>query len=194
MSHQIRPGVRGGRDQFSWDQVKEDKQRLNYLGSSIHGVPDKFKRGPETFWYAKESKVIKSKLDSEDVIEIQNIKDKENQMMEKLLYGCGLVKKEGIPEVIKFKKEENIETQKSNYSHEINYEKRYTRDNQRRYEDEQRYYRDSRRHNRDIQRYTGDVQGSSRNRESYNRHYESYDVQGRSYKTDNRSRSPRMYK
>ena len=63
MAHQIRPGARGGRDQFSWDQVKEDKQRLNYLGSSIHGVPDKFKKGLEA------------------------IKSKEKQMMEVLLCG-----------------------------------------------------------------------------------------------------------
>lgn len=92
MSHQIRPGARGGRDQFSWDQVKEDKQRLNYLGSSIHGLPDKFKKGPETFWYAKETKSIPEKK-SNDKSEIDAIKDKEKQMMEALL-GGGSVKSE----------------------------------------------------------------------------------------------------
>lgn len=85
MSNQIRPGARGGRDQFSWDQVKEDKLRLNYLGSSIHGVPDKYKKGPDTFWYAKEptNTTLKSKN------EIKNVKDKEKQMMESLLGGSG---------------------------------------------------------------------------------------------------------
>lgn len=87
MSHQIRPGARGGRDQFSWDQVKEDKQRLNYLGSSIHGVPDKFKKGPETFWYAKETKSIPEKRTDEVKSEIMSIKEKEKQMMEALLGG-----------------------------------------------------------------------------------------------------------
>ena len=93
MSHQIRPGVRGGRDQFSWDQVKEDKQRLNYLGSSIHGVPDRFKKGPETFWYAKESKSI-PESGEKDSIEI--IKNKEKQMMETLL-GIGGPKTKAKP-------------------------------------------------------------------------------------------------
>ena len=84
MSHQIRPGARGGRDQFSWDQVKEDKQRLNYLGSSIHGVPDKYKKGPDTFWYAKENKTIP---DSKGIEEIEMLKNKEKQIMETLLGG-----------------------------------------------------------------------------------------------------------
>lgn len=85
MSHQIRPGVRGGRDQFSWDQVKEDKQRSNYLGSSIHGVPDKFKKGPETFWYAKGKAQSASESKTS---EIEAIKIKEKQMMEALLGGA----------------------------------------------------------------------------------------------------------
>ena len=84
MAHQIRPGARGGRDQVSWDQVKEDKQRLNYLGSSIHGVPDKFKKGPETFWYAKEQK---TEPEASKKNEIEAIKSKEKQMMEVLLCG-----------------------------------------------------------------------------------------------------------
>ena len=29
-------GTRGGRDQFSWEDVKDDKDRSNYLGHSIH--------------------------------------------------------------------------------------------------------------------------------------------------------------
>lgn len=87
MSQQIRPGARGGRDQFSWDKVKEDKQRLNYLGSSIHGLPDKFKKGPETFWYAKETKSIPEKKSNDIKSEIEAIKDKEKQIMETLLGG-----------------------------------------------------------------------------------------------------------
>ena len=30
--HPSRGGVRGGRDQFNWEDVKEDKDRENYLG------------------------------------------------------------------------------------------------------------------------------------------------------------------
>ncbi|KAL0299134.1 UNVERIFIED_CONTAM: Multiple myeloma tumor-associated protein 2 [Sesamum radiatum] len=35
MYHPTRGGVRGGRDQFTWDDVKVDKHRENYLGHSI---------------------------------------------------------------------------------------------------------------------------------------------------------------
>lgn len=30
--HPSRGGVRGGKDQFNWDDVKGDKERENYLG------------------------------------------------------------------------------------------------------------------------------------------------------------------
>jgi len=30
-----RGGVRGGQDQFSWEDVKTDKQRENYLGKAF---------------------------------------------------------------------------------------------------------------------------------------------------------------
>ncbi|KAG0499933.1 hypothetical protein HPP92_000005 [Vanilla planifolia] len=35
MYHPSRGGVRGGRDQFKWDDVKVDKHRENYVGHSI---------------------------------------------------------------------------------------------------------------------------------------------------------------
>lgn len=31
-----RGGVRGGKDQFDWDDVKVDKYRENYLGEGVH--------------------------------------------------------------------------------------------------------------------------------------------------------------
>lgn len=34
--HPSRGGVRGGKDQFNWSDVKGDKERENYLGMSIH--------------------------------------------------------------------------------------------------------------------------------------------------------------
>lgn len=107
MSNQIRPGVRGGRDQFNWNQVKEDKQRLNYLGSSIHGVPDKFKRGrPETFWYAKEEKTITKVSEKSEIVEVQA---KERQMMEKLLGGGDKLRRRKIEVPKENTKDEVIE-------------------------------------------------------------------------------------
>lgn len=35
-----RGGVRGGQDQFSWEDVKTDKQRENYLGERGAGAED----------------------------------------------------------------------------------------------------------------------------------------------------------
>lgn len=62
--------------------------RMNYLGSSIHGVPDKYKKGPEAFWYAKEPRIMGGGKD-----EIENVKNKEKQMMEALLGGGGVSEK-----------------------------------------------------------------------------------------------------
>ena len=38
--HPSRGGVRGGRDQFNWDDVKTDKDRENYLGKSLDSSDD----------------------------------------------------------------------------------------------------------------------------------------------------------
>ena len=36
----IRGGVRGGKDQFEWDDVKVDKDRENYLGEVYYLILD----------------------------------------------------------------------------------------------------------------------------------------------------------
>ncbi|KAG2465341.1 MMTA2 protein, partial [Polypterus senegalus] len=46
-------GVRGGQDQFSWDEVKGDKHRENYLGNSLM-APVELAKGKDLTWYAKE--------------------------------------------------------------------------------------------------------------------------------------------
>lgn len=38
MYHPSRGGVRGGQDQFDWEDVKADKYRENYLGESRSSV------------------------------------------------------------------------------------------------------------------------------------------------------------
>ncbi|KAK6144229.1 hypothetical protein DH2020_021049 [Rehmannia glutinosa] len=45
MYHPTRGGVRGGRDQFSWDDVKVDKHRENYLGHSIKAPVGRWQKG-----------------------------------------------------------------------------------------------------------------------------------------------------
>jgi hypothetical protein len=77
-----RAGARGGQDQFSWEQVKEDKYRQHYLGASIHGVPERFKRRAEMFWYLK-SETSKSSASKE----LEAIRAKESELMSRMLGG-----------------------------------------------------------------------------------------------------------
>ena len=180
MSHQIRPGARGGRDQFSWDQVKEDKQRLNYLGSSIHGVPDKFKKGPETFWYAKENKTIP---DSKGNDEIEMVKNKEKQIMEALL--GGYAKKTNVIKRNEVREERRQEHSRTDREHS-------------RYRDHSHKNQDLRReeHSRTDREHSRYRDRSPRPRREYDdrHHYErhrSKDDKEHRHRRRSRSRSPR---
>ncbi|XP_031373371.1 multiple myeloma tumor-associated protein 2 homolog [Punica granatum] len=84
MYHPTRGGVRGGRDQFSWEDVKVDKHRENYLGHSIRAPVGRWQKGKDLHWYARDKSGNSS--DAEAVKEeIRRVKEQEEQAMREAL-------------------------------------------------------------------------------------------------------------
>ncbi|WIA10582.1 hypothetical protein OEZ85_010766 [Tetradesmus obliquus] len=75
-----RPGARGGRGEFSWDNVKADKDREYYLGHSVKATTGRWAKGKDVFWYTKAGDAGGVSND-----ELEAVKQQERDMMAEAL-------------------------------------------------------------------------------------------------------------
>lgn len=94
MYHPTRGGVRGGRDQFTWEDVKVDKHRENYLGHSLKAPVGRWQKGKDLHWYARGKDSSSADMEAAKE-EIKRIKDDEEQAMREAL---GLAPKRSRPQ------------------------------------------------------------------------------------------------
>ena len=73
-----RGGVRGGKDQFDWEDVKGDKYRENYLGHSLKAPIGHVHKVREQNWYMRNGELDKQERLNE---EIRLIKEMESRGM-----------------------------------------------------------------------------------------------------------------
>ncbi|KAK0548318.1 hypothetical protein OC861_003629 [Tilletia horrida] len=84
MYHPTRGGTRGGQAEFSWDQVRNDKDREHYLGHAIMAPTGRWQNGRDVTWYNKDKNET-SKEQAARLEELQKIKLAEEQALASVL-------------------------------------------------------------------------------------------------------------
>ncbi|CDS00680.1 hypothetical protein [Sporisorium scitamineum] len=76
MYHPTRGGARGGAAEFSWDKVKQSKDREFYLGNSVAAPTGRWQDGRDINWYNKDKNSSSNAADGRRE-ELRKIKEAE---------------------------------------------------------------------------------------------------------------------
>lgn len=75
-----RGGTRGGRSEFSWDNVKADQSREYYLGHSVKAVTGRWAKGKDVLWYTRDKEEGED-ADARRKNEMAMVKQREQDLM-----------------------------------------------------------------------------------------------------------------
>ena len=77
-----RGGVRGGRDQFNWEEIKTDKFRECYLGASVKASVGRWQKNRDVLWYTRDGGPGGAQAAAD---ELASVKAEEERLMQEAL-------------------------------------------------------------------------------------------------------------
>lgn len=99
MFHPVRDGCRGGKGLFTWDSIKNGKDKSKYLGNSIM-IPHN-KNWGDPFWYASAQGKSAAQMSEADMLkaELEEQKRLEAQLMDQYIRTGSIKPSEQVPVV-----------------------------------------------------------------------------------------------